>query len=116
MPACDDLYLQAPWGSDLEAFGESCGDRRVDRSAGAWCEDSFGTEATSEEPTELSPDEKFLVLSIAFDGLSAEQQRILCADALRDMSAALAAGSQIAEASSGTVTADEAAAFLRTVC
>lgn len=28
MQACDDLYLESPFGSEYEAFGDSCGDRR----------------------------------------------------------------------------------------
>jgi hypothetical protein len=109
MAACDDLYMQAPWNSDLEAFGASCGDRREDRSDGVWCED--------EVPSDMSPEEEsFFAMAAAFDRLSAEQQLVLCTEADRGMSEAVAAGGQMAEASNGTVTANEAAAFLRTVC
>jgi hypothetical protein len=29
LAACDDLYWSSPYGSDDEAFGSTCGDRRA---------------------------------------------------------------------------------------
>ena len=40
--ACDDLYRQAPPGSDEETFGDTCGDR-VEAGSGVTCVDRFGT-------------------------------------------------------------------------
>ena len=36
--ACDDLYSQAPYDSEYERFGQSCGNRQPDDNLD-WCED-----------------------------------------------------------------------------
>jgi hypothetical protein len=38
LDACDAVYLGAPVGSDLEAFGDSCGNRQPE---GEWCGEVF---------------------------------------------------------------------------
>lgn len=45
MQACDDLYLESAFGSDDEAFGDSCGGRN---EPGGWCVDLHGPTAPPE--------------------------------------------------------------------
>lgn len=42
MQACDDLYLESPFNSDDEAFGDTCGGRN---EPGGWCVDIHGPTA-----------------------------------------------------------------------
>jgi hypothetical protein len=39
MQACDDLFLEAPFDSEEEAFGDSCGNRN---EPAGWCVDIHG--------------------------------------------------------------------------
>lgn len=115
MVACDDLYMESPWGSDDEEFGATCGNRRSDRAEGVWCEDVFGPSGTeSHDSGEMN--DTFLVLEAVWSRTTSVERSILCAEARKGRSEALAVGRQVADASNETVTASEAAAFLRTVC
>lgn len=53
--ACDDLYMQAPLGSEYESFGDTCGNRTDGTSM---CVDEYADpiEEPTEEPTEPSGD------------------------------------------------------------
>lgn len=42
MEACDDLYLESPFDSDDEAYGDSCGGRN---EPSGWCVDIYGPTA-----------------------------------------------------------------------
>lgn len=115
MWACDELYMESPWGSDYEAFGASCGERRDDRSDGVFCEDVFGT-PDAEPAGPLTDEETLIALQISWDQLSNTERRMMCAEVAEGDSGALAAGRAIADASGGLVTTVEATAFLRMAC
>lgn len=115
MWACDELYMESPWGSAHEAFGASCGERRDDRSAGVFCEDVFGgLDVAPARP--LTDEETLIALRISWDQLSSPEQRTMCNEVAKGESAALAAGRTVADASGGLVTTVEATAFLRMAC
>ena len=117
MVACDDLYMESPWGSEAEAFGVSCGGLRADRADGVWCEDVFGSVSSSGAPeSPTSEEENYAVMLAVWNNVSEMEKQVICEEVRQGMSAAVSVGRQIADASNGTVTGNEAAAFLRTVC
>lgn len=115
MWACDELYMESPWGSDYEAFGESCGGLREDHAEGVFCEDVFG-DGEVEPPDPFTDEEKLLILQVSWDQLSSLERQVMCDEVANGDSAAISAGGAIAEASGGLVTSVEATAFLRMAC
>lgn len=116
MPACDDLYMESEWGSGYEAFGESCGERRADRSDGVWCEDVFESDGANGSSERATEDEGFYVMQAVWETTPPEERHALCVEMRKGDSEAIAVGNMISDASNGTVTAFEAVAFLRVSC
>lgn len=71
MDACDNLFLEAPLGSDEEAFGDSCGGRQ--EPDGSWC----GPEKQAELegiPDDYAGAQEWFVDDCVSDGLGSRSE------------------------------------------
>jgi hypothetical protein len=54
MQACDDLFMESPFDSEYETFGDTCGNRQVG-GTGVYCVDSLGGDSSSQGDTGGEP-------------------------------------------------------------